>query len=253
MYRAGYQTAWSAPLVPGSLGVTLGISPAKKSCNGLAFPAGYPPIPMGRIPGPNSADSIDWDGLGLGSSGPQDVNLDGSTSGTLRGFNDWSHIRLDQIGGGHIMGDVSNGGQDFGGQDFGGQDFGGQDFGGQDFGGQDFGGQDFGGQDFGGVDTDGQDFGGQDFGGQDFGGSGELTHDDAVLLVNTPPTDFTACVIDNVSCVGQPSQFHRVKLAWKVPHVGTAILYHVFRADTTATSGVITVATPRSKWARRPS
>ena len=119
-----YRAAWYAPLVPGSLGATLGTPAAKKFCNGLAFstPGLTPPsVPMGRIDAVSAATGIDWDALGLHhDSGAQDINLNGMTTDTLRGFDDWAALRLDQMGGGYLLGDVSAGGQDFGGQDFGG-------------------------------------------------------------------------------------------------------------------------------------
>ncbi|MBI4886242.1 MAG: choice-of-anchor L domain-containing protein [Acidobacteria bacterium] len=258
-----YRPAWYAPLVPGSLGEILGAPAAKKFCNGLSFDtAGLikPSLPMARIEASSTSAEIDWDALGLGHrSDAQDVNLNGTPADTLRGFNDWAALRLDQMSGGHLMGDVSSGGQDFGGQDFGGQDFGGQDFGGQDFGGQDFGGQDFGGQDFGGqdfggLDFDGQDFGGQDFGGQDFGGDGELTYEDAVAVAGAaglPPNAFTACVLGGTlpgprpgvgtpACEDASSPLHRTLTRWTAPNLGTAVLYHVLRG----TGATITGATP---------
>src|SRR5215213_2628509 len=55
---------------------------------------------MARVDAPSPSAVIDWNGDGvLNATFGQDVNFDGATPGTtLTGFNDWSNIRLDQIG-----------------------------------------------------------------------------------------------------------------------------------------------------------
>jgi VCBS repeat-containing protein len=249
-----FRTAWFAPLNQGGLVDSLG-KPATKLCNGLPFPGGVP-IAMGRFDALTLSPNIDWatNGFVLNQSAAnQDVNLDTELT-VMEGFDDWSNIRLNQAGSGHIMGGaISMGGSDFGGSDFGGSDFGGSDFGGSDFGGSDFGGSDFGGSDFGGIDLDGSDFGGSDFGGSDFGGTGfagdaEMTHEDAVALGSTAPAEVSACVIGgdsagpnyprnvNGSLVGSPAceagatgQLHRTRLTFKAPEIVP---------DTTATDPV---------------
>jgi hypothetical protein len=254
-----YRTSWFVPLVEGTSAFALGTPAAKKFCGGRIFPDPLPAgwVPMGRVDQTSVSAPIDWNTDGTLKQGlfplmRQDVNFDGDFNGIakippappLLGFNDWANIRLDQMGGGHFMGDVSVGGEDFGGEDFGGEDFGGEDFGGEDFGGEDFGGEDFGGEDFGGVDVDGEDFGGQDRGGEDFGGDGEADLEDAEAIVGakiSAPTEFTACVlggnlpaprpgVGTPACVGATEPLHRTKLTWKAPSFGTAAEYLIIRA-----------------------
>ena len=256
-----YRTSWFVPLVEGTSAFALGTPAAKKFCGGRIFPDPLPAgwVPMGRVDAPSVSAPIDWntDGTLKQNLFPlmrQDVNFDGDLNGLatippappLLGFNDWANIRLDQMGGGHFMGDVSVGGEDFGGEDFGGEDFGGEDFGGEDFGGEDFGGEDFGGEDFGGVDVDGEDFGGQDRGGEDFGGDGEADLEDAEAIVGakiSAPTEFNACVlggnlpaprpgVGTPACVSAPegSPLHRTRLTWKAPIFGTPEHYLIIRA-----------------------
>jgi hypothetical protein len=255
-----FRAAWYTPLLPGTLGYTLGIAPATRHCNGtpLFLDANGSPteLPMGRIDAPSPIAVIDWNGaVGVYPEGKtsQDVNFDGVESGqaaVLAGFNDWAGLRLNQAGAGRNMagmslgldfggldfggldfGGLDFGGLDFGGLDFGGLDFGGLDFGGLDFGGLDFGGLDFGGLDFGGLDFGGLDFGGLDFGGLDFGGA-ELDYATIIEAGGTPPNQMTACVLGGAT--GNPAcaesvPLHRNRLAWQAPNAGTVDSYAVRR------------------------
>ena len=229
-----YRTAWFVPLVEGTSAFALGTPAAKKFCGGKIFPDPLPAgwVPMGRVDQTSVSAPIDWntDGTLKQNLFPllrQDVNFDGASNGLvnipsappLLGFNDWANARLDQMGGGHFMGDVSVGGEDFGGEDFGGEDFGG-------------------------VDVDGEDFGGQDRGGEDFGGDGEVDVETAQAIVGakiSAPTEFTACVlggnlpaprpgVGTPACVGANEPLHRTRLTWKAPVFGTAAEYLVIRA-----------------------
>ena len=268
-----YRPAWYAPAgVPGTLVDLLSLPAATKLCNGQPS---QPGVSMARVDAQTLSDLIDWatDGFVAGEAATgQDINLDDIVNTLLTGFNDWANIRLDQVGGGHVMGGaISNGGEDFGGEDFGGEDFGGEDFGGEDFGGEDFGGEDFGGEDFGGedfggVDLDASEFGSSDFGGEDFGGDdGELTHEDAIAQsggTGSPPEQVNACVLGgnlpgpgyprsvNGNLVGSPacepgasSPLHRTRLTWNAPTLlpdpaMPVELYHVYRV----TGGTVTPA-----------
>ncbi len=98
-----FHTAWYVPF-DSPLAVALGASTAKRFCSGASFPN---PLPAGwkdmaRVEALQTADTIDWNGDGfISATAPQDVNFDGALTGgaTLRGFNDWNNLRLDQIGG----------------------------------------------------------------------------------------------------------------------------------------------------------
>ncbi len=255
-----FRPAWYTPLLPGTLGHTLGITPASKHCNGtpLFLDANGNPteLPMGRIDAASPISAIDWNGaIGVYPQGKnsQDINFDGLESGNaavLVAFSDWAGLRLNQLGAGRNMagmslgldfggldfggldfGGLDFGGLDFGGLDFGGLDFGGLDFGGLDFGGLDFGGLDFGGLDFGGLDFGGLDFGGLDFGGLDFGGT-ELDYATIIEAGGTPPNQMTACVLGGTT--GDPScvdsvPLHRNRLTWQAPNAGTVDSYFARR------------------------
>ena len=234
-----FRPAWYAPLEPGTLGVILGVPAATKHCNGTLLTAGDPAVGMGRLDAPLLPSlnwKVDWDGDGLVDGAAQDVNFDGAQTGplsALTGFDDWSSLRLNQVGAGRNMlgfslgldfGGLDFGGLDFGGLDFGGLDFGGLDFGGLDFGGLDFGGLDFGGLDFGGLDFGGLDFGGLDFGGLDFGGT-ELDFDALRDVGGTPPSQLDACVLGGSGAdacdPADNAPLHRHRLNWVAPNVGT--------------------------------
>ena len=96
-----YRTSWFAPRVEGTLGYALGTSPAKRYCTGVPFPEGTADVT--RIDGISATEPVDWNADGYANGGAQDVNFDGidSTGGRpLRGFSDWTGMRLDQIGAG---------------------------------------------------------------------------------------------------------------------------------------------------------
>lgn len=93
-----YRPVWYAPY-PSVLATTLGVPKATRYCSGQKFDPTLVPQPsMARVYSEFSADAINWDGGGGASAiSGQDVNFDASLSATLRGYNDWSNIRLDQI------------------------------------------------------------------------------------------------------------------------------------------------------------
>ena len=171
---AKYQSAWYGPLYsnwpqasPGALVKTqlaaiLGVPQSTRFCDGGKFNTDTPPVPTVRLHAATSSLVIDWNGDGtIGTSNSQDLNFDGTQSTALKGYDDWSNVRLDQIGAGRtvrIFPRPGAAGGDF--LDFGSGDF--LDFGSGDF--LDFGSGDF--LDFG-AGTYYVDFGSGDF--LDFG------------------------------------------------------------------------------------
>ena len=195
------------------------------------------------------------------------MNFNGRTTATpsgtsaelLAGFNDWTNIKLNQIGarrnvggpffdtpGRQVLGplSISMGRWDFGRWDFASANLGRWDFGhgdasrgdlGQgDYGRWDFGRWDFGRWDFGqptsgrGDDARGYLGGGDMFVGDPNNTGGELDFETATDLARTPPNEFQACMI-GVDCVGTPSPFHRVLARWTASNVGGVSQYTVYR------------------------
>jgi hypothetical protein len=127
-------------------------------------------VAMARVYAGSPGAVIDWDGGLPVTTSAQDVNFDGTLSplnvtDLLYGFNDWTNVRLDQIGAGRSAAKYSNGDfADFGSGDF--VDYGSGDF--MDYGSGDF--VDFGSGDFAdfgsGVTFSSGDF--VDFGSGDF-------------------------------------------------------------------------------------
>jgi len=274
---APYVPAWFAPAAS-PLAQTLGVSAAVRFCSGAKFnadPALAPP-PTARVHAATAAATIDWDGSSATTSaGPLNVNFDataagvGIINGALNGFDDWSNIRLDQIGGGRHETKFSDGDfldlgsgdfidlgsgdfldlgsgdfLDLGSGDF--LDLGSGDF--LDLGSGDF--LDLGSGDF--LDLGSGDF--MDLGSGDFLdlgsgdfldlgsgdfldlGSGqdvaELDYEVARAIGRTAPFGLTACVIGTPGCTTAPPfdpQFHRVALHWNPPTIGHVFQYVIFR------------------------
>ena len=245
-------------LTPGNLAYTLGVQPANRYCTGAKISGDNPG--MGRVDGPGlsatptTTSLIDYDLNVNTPTATQDVNFDGPNGATVyQGYNDWANLRLNQIGGGkspagfslgqgayefgHGGFDFGHGGFEFGhgGFDFGHGGFefghGGFDFGhgGFDFGhgGFDFGDGSFnfghGGFDFG---HGGFDFGhgGFDFGHGGFDFGNDITYDVVKQNGHTPPLSAAASVIQTAG-----TSFHRNRVTWNAPHVGTVAVYKVFR------------------------
>jgi hypothetical protein len=169
-YRAG----WYALLAPGTLGVTTGLEASKKHCDGTILQDGEPgTVPgepgMARLNASTVSSLIDWRGdAGTTTSGAQDVNFDG-IQGTLDGFDDWSAIKLNQVGAGRNMAGMSIG-MEWGGVDWNGVDWNGVDWNGVDWNGVDWNGVDWNGVDWNGVDWNGVDWNGVDWNGVDWNG-----------------------------------------------------------------------------------
>jgi uncharacterized protein YjbI with pentapeptide repeats len=171
---APYRASWFALLTPGTLGATLGLPAAKKHCDGTLLQSGEPGTVPGE-PGVARLDAVtvssllDWRGdAGTTTSGPQDVNFDGTLT-DLNGFNDWSAVLLNQVGSGRNMAGMSLG-MNWGGVDWNGVDWNGVDWNGVDWNGVDWNGVDWDGVDWNGVDWNGVDWNGVDWNGVDWNG-----------------------------------------------------------------------------------
>jgi VCBS repeat-containing protein len=262
-----YRLGWYAPLAGSYFEGKQ--TPAARHCDGsFTFPTD---VPMVRIDARNAVGPLDWNANGNTGEGgyTQDINFNGrttaapagSSSELLAGFDDWSNVRLNQIGarrnvggpffdeaGHQVLGPLSGsmGRWDFGRWDFAQADLGRWDFGqgdanrgdlGQgDYGRWDFGRWDFGRWDFGqpvsgrGDDARGYLGGGDLFVGDPNNSGGELDFETATDLAKTPPNEFNACVI-GVDCSGPAIQQHRVLVQWSATNVGGVATYTVYRVD----------------------
>jgi hypothetical protein len=99
-----YRPAWFAP-AGSALATNLGVPAATRYCSGPKWDPNSPPASMARVYTSLSGNAIDWNGDGVVNAAlsQQDVNFDGKLSNTLHGFNEWEHLRLDQIGAGRRM------------------------------------------------------------------------------------------------------------------------------------------------------
>jgi hypothetical protein len=235
-----YQRAWYAP-AGSALALSEGVPAATRFCSGV----GQPTQSMARVLSASDTYnqqtgtwSIDWNGNTEPDNATQDANFDGVPDQTFSGFDDWGHIRLNQISAGGLGGgtedfilvahpaadDLIN----FGGDDL--INFGGDDlitFGGDDlitFGGDDnlinFGGDDL--INFGGDDL--ISFGGDDLINLAGDVQPEPTYAGAKGLGRTEPYSVRACIVGTTGCFAdtQPfnSDFHRVAVSWQPATVG---------------------------------
>ena len=241
-----FRTAWFAPLTPQTS--FFASSKMNRFCNGLKFGTTPPPDTV-RIDGPITSAQIDWklDGIDI-ISNTLDVNFDGVISvdpKPLRGFNDWDHLRLDQVGGGKGAFGFSAVGEGGGGTGDGGGGTGdsggvtGDSGGGTGDGGGGTGDSGGGTGDGGGGTGDGGGGTGDSGGGT--GDSGGGTGDSGGVEVNfthyeeaghAPPNPVTACVIGTTGCVAASSTpllpLHRTFLTWVNPP-GNPTATHFFR------------------------
>ena len=247
-----YQPTWFAPFAS-PLAITEGAQSATRFCDGTRFGTTKPEPMMARVQSPDNTWAIHWNGDQPAALSPDNVNFDavfGSTqqmfSSAMKGFDDWGHLKLNQIGGGRIAvkfqsGDFADyGSGDF--TDFGSGDF--TDYGSGDF--TDFGSGDF--TDFGsgvflqGSSGDFVDFGSGDF--TDFGsgdfldyGSGserqELDYETAKGLSKSNPYGLTACIVgqgaDCTPAAPFSPQYHRVQLDYNSPTFGQVAQYIIER------------------------
>ncbi|OFW33376.1 MAG: hypothetical protein A3G76_00935 [Acidobacteria bacterium RIFCSPLOWO2_12_FULL_65_11] len=215
-----YRTGWYAPQRPDMIG-----SAARRYCNGSALPNPLPDgwVPMVRVDGTSVTGAIDWnaDGDPLDSAFSQDINFNGENTQLNAGSDDWANLGLNQLGSRRnvVLALGDDGYWDLG-DDDGYWDLG--DDGYWDLG------DDDGYWDLG--DDDGYWDVGDDDGYWDIGAAGEVDDVIAAASGNTPPTQVTACVIGIGTCTGGP--FHRIRLDWKSPNVGTVLWYFAYRFRT---------------------
>jgi VCBS repeat-containing protein len=254
-----YRIGWYAPLA-GSYLEILG-TPATRHCDGTPLlPTDAPTVRFDAI---SATGGIDWMGNGSFESGfALDVNfngrttkVDGVTPDILGSSDDWSQVLLNQVGarrspGALYLDQLGNlsfgplsldaGRGDLGRGDLGRGDLGRGDLGRGDLGRGDLGRGDLGRGDLGRGDLGTLALGRGDLGRGDLGGGdlfqndpnnpfGELDFETATDLARTPPNEFSACVI-GVDCTQQSTPFHRVRLDWKLPNIGSVGSYNVYRA-----------------------
>ena len=257
-----YRTAWFVPITTGSVAEAIGIQPSGRFCGGEAFgtTAPAPNPPMGRFDGPSLASAIDWKLDGLSSPSSSDANLDGAITAAYAGYNDWSNVRLDRVGGsknpeGYSLGQggfgYGQGGFGFGPGNFdfgqGGFGFGQGGFGfGQGGFGFGTGGFQLGDGAFGfgqggfGFGQGGFGFGqgGFGFGQGGFGFGSDPDFDHTKKMGNLPPLSAAVCVIGGtntttpaVNCpTGTQGPLHRNRVTWAPPNAGKPVSYRVYRA-----------------------
>jgi hypothetical protein len=174
-----------------------------------------------------------------------DANFNGRIDAALPGSEDWSALRLDQIGARRNVGalyqvpgttqfavgplSLDSGKGDLGKGDLGKGDLGKGDLGKGDLGKGDLGKGDLGKGDLGKGDLGKGDLGGGDlFDGDPNNPGGELDATIASGLARTPPNQFTACVIGE-TCQGPAARQHQVQITWTPPTVGDVASYTVYR------------------------
>jgi hypothetical protein len=97
-----YRPAWYAP-AGSQLATTLGVTAATRFCSGTKFNPSSPPASMARVYTLLVSDPINWNGDANTSNTAnpqQDINFDASLATSLRGFDDWANLSLNQIGAG---------------------------------------------------------------------------------------------------------------------------------------------------------
>ena len=190
-------------------------------------------------------------------SGTQNVNFDatyfnGVTGGAeiistnpLFGVNDWSLIRLNQIGAGRAtarfslyLGSITFEGSTFEGSTFEGSTFEGSTFEGSTFEGSTFEGSTFEGSTFEGSTFEGSTFEGSTFEGSTFEGStfegADIDLDTLHGMGRAKPYSLTACVIGTPGCTPAPPGnplYHRVATGWHNPTEGHVFANHLHRTD----------------------
>jgi hypothetical protein len=211
--------------------------------------------PMVRIDARTAAAAADWNADGDAADTSvfgQDANFNGRLDGTgnppfppLAGADDWSELRLDQLGAARNVGglyplqptgfgvgplSLAVGKGDLGKGDLGKGDLGKGDLGKGDLGKGDLGKGDLGKGDLGKGDLGKGDLGGGDlFLGDPNNPGGELDAETARDLARTPPNQFQACVAGVGGCSAAGAGLHDVVTSWTLPHVGGVGQYSVYR------------------------
>lgn len=229
--RGPYRIGWYVPLAGSYLeGQAL---PAARHCDGTER---LPTEEFVRVDARTAGEPIDWNADGAISAPPftLDINFNGRTTARLpgaepieaeqlRGSDDWSRIRLDQVGSRRSVGGFfvdAQGALRFGPLSL---DAGRADMGRADMGRADMGRADMGRGDLGGGDL---------FRGDPNHPGGELDSVTAGDLANTPPNAFTACVIGDGGCTAPPGSgglLHDILTTFEAPNVGGALKFIVYR------------------------
>lgn len=214
-----YRLGWYAPLAGSYLAGRS--APADRHCNGSARPDGD--VRMVRIDARRAADAVDWDADNNPSTVAtvQDVNYSG-TPEVLAGSEDWSQLRMNQIGirrnvgavyelsGPNLFGvgpfSIGMGKGDLGKGDLGKGDLGKGDLGKGDLGKGDLGKGDLGKGDLGKGDLGKGDLGGGDLHLTEPGNpeGGEIDRETAGPSLTPPPIEFDACVVGQGDCTDMP-------------------------------------------------
>lgn len=250
-----YRVGWYAPLATSYLN-TSGVAAARHCDGSDLLPTD---VPMVRVDARTAAATFDWNANNvLDPINSLDINfngrLDGVSAGGLRGSDDWSNLRLNQLGSRRNVGGLFVYARDAGGTptsfavgplsvDVGKGDLGKGDLGKGDLGKGDLGKGDLGKGDLGKGDLGKGDLGKGDLGKGDLGGgdlfdrdpnnpSGELDFETATGLAKTPPIEFEACVL-GVDCASGTTPLHRVRVGWSAPNVGGVKVYTVYRVPGT--------------------
>ena len=275
--RGPYRIGWYAPLVGSYLEDR--VQPATKHCDGS--PLLPTDVPMVRVDARTAGAPIDWNANGAIAPGffPLDINFNGRTTAKpagetpvapelLTGSDDWSNIRLNQLGSRRSVGgffvdaegtlrfgplSLDAGRADMGRADMGRADMGRADMGRADMGLGDLNLGDTGRADMGRADMGRADMGRADMGRGDEGGGdlfrgdpnspiGELDFTTANSLGKTPPIGFTACVVGVGNCTapqGSGGTLHQVLVTFEAPNFGGVRKFVVMRvAGATLLPGV---------------
>ena len=283
-----YRPAWFVPF-PSALTISDSLSQATRFCSGKFNPSAIPAA-MARVEAETTASSIDWNGDGdvLDSNATLNANFDGTfynektatggvpiISAAMFGYDDWSSIRLNQIGAGRGSARFSiyaPSGSTFEGSTFEGSTFEGSTFEGSTFEGSTFEGSTFEGSTFEGSTFEGSTFEGSTFEGSTFEGSTfegstfegqELDAKTAHKIGRVAPHAFKACVLGGSApdgCVGswkdnsgatyatQPVAgdplYHRIYTKWDETASGQLFKFHVSRRVGTSSTKVEVQSSP---------
>jgi len=264
--RGPYRIGWYVPLAGSYLdGQAL---PVARHCDGTER---LPTEQFVRVDARTAGEPIDWNANGALSalSTILDINFNGRTTARLPGVlpiepellpgsNDWSRIRVDQLGARRSIGgffvdaqgvlrfgplSLDAGRADMGRADMGRADMGRADMGRADMGLGDLNLGDTGRADMGRADMGRADMGRADMGRGDQGGGdffrgdpnnpgGELDSVTAGDLANTPPNAFTACLIGEGGCTAPPGSgglLHDILTTFEAPNVGGHLKFIVYR------------------------
>ena len=261
-----YRIGWYVPLAGSYLEGQA--QPVARHCDGTER---LPSEQFVRVDARFANEPIDWNANGVISASPLtlDINFNGRTTARLPGVtpiepellpgsDDWSRIRLDQVGSRRSVGgffvdaqgalrfgplSLDAGRADMGRADMGRADMGRADMGRADMGLGDLNLGDTGRADMGRADMGRADMGRADMGRGDQGGGdlfrgdpnnpgGELDSITAGDLANTPPNAFTACVIGVGGCTaptGSNGQLHDVLTTFEGANVGGHTKFIVYR------------------------